>query len=618
MLTCACRPTTPPTPEPVRELASPTNPVATRLGVAMPTHPAGISALAVAGDTVVAATEPPIELEGHVFGEVDPGVRVWRGGHERAHFGDSPVIAVAITSDAQTIATADVQHRVQIRRIDGTLLGGASGTAAVLALGWDDHGDLVVVRRDGTIAHLDRSAKESRPALALGHEILTAALGSTRVVVGRSNGEISWIDHLTPAAALRAKKLSEQAIVALALAPDEKSVAAGDEGGELWRFALGATDAVQLAPDSGWPPRALAITAEGHVVVATTTQGQYLSVIPAAQQPTVLLPAADGPYAALVVADGVLWAGSNGGIVRSFDLARAREVQTGPRHVSAPRAMAFDGDTLVSYAHPEPLRWDVTTGDARPLRAPQIWPLAITPGGARAIVFESDGPGWAWHEVDSDRTGAWHDHARATELHVAFAGDVLGLAYTFGMQGEQTMAFELRRGEGVVASWRATDHPGARGWVAADGGASWASLDFDGRIHVWKSDGSRVCRTEPRLNPTMVFGRDASELVVSSESDGLEIVDAARCAPLAQLREGDGARPQGTTDAAHALASAPNHGVFASGHGSGTVILWSLRDRKALWSRQEQRQLVEALVFDPRERRLASAARDGSIVVWRW
>ncbi len=48
------------------------------------------------------------------------------------------------------------------------------------------------------------------------------------------------------------------------------------------------------------------------------------------------------------------------------------------------------------------------------------------------------------------------------------------------------------------------------------------------------------------------------------------------------------------------------------------VRLWSLTDGGEMWMRREQSKLVVELAFDGEGRSLASAAKDGSVVVCRW
>jgi WD40 repeat protein len=590
------------------------------LGARLPTHPDGIAAIAVHGDVVVAATEAPLEIEGRTIGAVDPGVRVWHGdGRLRAQHGDAHVVAIAMVP-GDRVATADVNGRVRVVGLDGGTPLDLGAGARVVALGWIAARErLAVVRGDGRITLVELSANADPSVVGtLGREATVAAIGRKRVVIGGTDGTVVALDLDAPAAALRPHSTSGRAITALAIAPDDGSFAAGDMEGEVFVARIGGATKAITARD-GWPVRALAIMPSGDVVVSTSTQGQYLRVY-APDGDVELLPAFDGPYDAVAVDGARLVAGSRGGVVSAFDVATKRDLLVGARNVSAPRAMAFDaeGGSLVTYAHPDPLRWSLAHATTRELVAPEIWPLAIAPGGARAVVVDGERGAWAWNDVGSDRLGPWQPFS-AIEVEVAFAGDVLGLAGHEGGQRDGPARFELRRGDATIASWRAEDHVGLRGFVASPDGTRWASLDGDDRPHVWTASGERVCEVaERRLNADIVFGRDGGELVLASQSHGLEILDAIRCTTRSTLWKGDGDAPQGTTDAIWALASAPSQGVFATGHGSGIVRLWSLVDGRELWSQHAQSKLVEQLVFDGSGRRLASAAQDGSLVVYRW
>lgn len=620
----ACRPsedTTPkPTSPPSRDAPDRGEVEALWLGARVPTHPDGIVAIAVQDDAVIAATEAPLVIEGRTIGAVDPGVRVWRAdGRLLAQFGDTHVVAIAPVPNDR-VATADVNGRVRVATLDGGNPIELGGGARVVALGWIAARErLAVVRGDGQIALVELAPNAAPQVVgALGREITSAAIGATRVVIGGKDGSVVALDLDTPAAALRHHATAGRAITAIAIAADGRGFAAGDMEGEIFVGRIGEATR-SIAGSNGWPVRALAMMPSGDVVVSTSTQGWYLQVHDPSGH-VAMLPADDGPYDTMVVDGTRLVTGSAGGVVSAFDVAGKRELLAGARNVSAPRAMGFDAaaTSLVTYARPQPLRWSLADASGQQLAAPEVLPIAIAPGGAQGLVADTERSAWAWNEVGTHRLGPWHAFV-GTEIDVAFAGDVLGIAAHEGGQRDAATNFALYRGEVIVASWRADDHVGLRGFAAAPDGSRWVSLDGDDRPHVWSATGEHVCAVkEPRLNAEIAFGRDASELVLVSQSDGLELLDASRCTTRTKLWEGDGDAPQGTTDAIWALAAAPGQALIASGHTSGTVRLWSLVDGRERWSRHEQTKLIEDLEFDRSGHMLASAAQDGSLVVYRW
>lgn len=584
------------------------------LGAAMPHHPDAISALAVdaRGDLLVAATQPQFLVDGRPIGIDDPGVRIWSGGRLRDRIGDDQVVTLALSTARGEVATADRNGTVRNHALTGELRFAGDVGAHVVALHFA--GDaIVVVRFDGSVTWLDATSGQLRARQQLGAVASAAAFADDVVLVAGSAGAAWTLRLADPSAPARVLAFGGAGGVAAAIDPGATVAFVGDDVGAIRRMDLGSGAIESLALASGWPTRALAWMPGGDLVVSTSIQGQYLWVV-APDGAVASLPADDGPFDALAVAGDHLLAGASSGAIRRFDVPRRRELLPGLRHTAGPRALGFTADarSLVVYARPTPLRWDLARARATELPTSEPWPKLVMPGATRAVVDDGELGRWAWHDVGTTTLGPWHDGLGFETVFAALDPTTFAHAHA-----EDDGAHVTIEGPAGAHGWTSATHLGVRGLAAAPGGTRWVTLDRDDRPHVWTPDGALVCRSERALlNAEVAFVHTDRELVVISQGAGIAIWDADRCVPMATLYEGDGDRPQGSSDAAWSLASHHGRGVFATGHASGTVRLWSSTTRAELWARVEHHALIDALSFDEAGLQLASMDQGGGLVVW--
>ena len=64
------------------------------------------------------------------------------------------------------------------------------------------------------------------------------------------------------------------------------------------------------------------------------------------------------------------------------------------------------------------------------------------------------------------------------------------------------------------------------------------------------------------------------------------------------------------------LARSHSAELFAVGHSDGAIVLWSAKDGTERTTFQGHKGAVTALAFDADDARLASGARDTTVIVW--
>jgi WD40 repeat protein len=254
-------------------------------------------------------------------------------------------------------------------------------------------------------------------------------------------------------------------------------------------------------------------------------------------------------------------------------LAQVRKILVSP---TAPNGVTFspDGKTIVSAGDDGMLiQWDVETG--RMLRKldgrhdARAWAVTFSPDGAMIVSGDDKGGIVFWDAASGKLLSGPEKNHKEWVNKIAFSPE----------------------GKTIV------------------------SASDDGTLIFW-DPATRTARPRPVSTPkegavnSFAFGSQG-KTVVSGHSDGRVIIwDAQEQRQLEVVRSGG--------SAVLSIAVSPN-GQIVSGHEDGTVAFWSRgQDGKfsAAAQAREHRDWIWSLAFSNDGRKLVSASKDGTIVIW--
>jgi WD40 repeat protein/transcriptional regulator with XRE-family HTH domain len=367
-------------------------------------------------------------------------------------------------------------------------------------------------------------------------------------------------------------------------------------------------------------PSAVALNADGAMLVAGTSAGEVWLWRVADRTPLLAIRAHTGPvWSVALPADprsagsaGVLASGGADGTVRLWAASNGRALATLTGHTGEVRGVAFsaDGELLASAGADGTVRlWTASAG--QPLRT-----LTGHSGEVRGVALSADGQVVASAGADGT-VRLWTATAgQPLRILTGHTGEVRGVALSSDGQlvasGGTDGAVRLWDGQTGRALAALEGHVGVVWGVALSADARLVASGGTGRtVRVWEvATGRPSASLEGHSG--MVYGVAISadgELLASGGTDGtLRIWDTSFGRPAATL--------QGRRDAVRGVALSADGRLVACGDLSGTVRVWegwSGRLVAALWAHTGG---VSGVALSADGHLVASGGEDGSVRMW--
>lgn len=544
---------------------------------------------------------------------------------------------------------------------DGKRLATAYGTA------------VLVTDRDG--------ASATPPVRVNGKDIVAAAWSpdGTRLAIGHREGKVDLADAATGkiTKTLRGK---DEMFDQVAFSPDGTRVAGtGSPSGKtmIWDAKTGKTLLAWATPETGYG-RALAWLADGTLVVACSEKGQVVLFAPAAQTPKATPTATwtRGPGIASMVGTGTghLVVGHFGGGLAVVDPATGKTVvdlvpqnpdqAEGGSYVNAlavgggriasgwinGRVRVFEADGRPATANVDAYhgaatavawssdgRW-LATGAAdgslllwrgkngqpwrtlRPeLTAPK-WALgaavadvAIRPNSTLVAVAQADQVIRIWDAATGDLLKALSGPSVPTTL--AFSPD--GKSLAVGHLGGEVILVD-------VATWKGTTslkHPSAVMGLAFIGGSDKLAVGLASVVALWDLSTQKVLGKRERngfrpMTQALAVTADGKTLFTGGFGGDVDRWDLT----LGEQAQATASYPHDDPDnmasnPVSCLAVAPD-GAFASGGLQNDVSVFAADGKRLTHSKAHGGELTD-LAFSPDGKHLASASKDGTVLIWR-
>ncbi|MEW5737900.1 MAG: serine/threonine-protein kinase [Myxococcota bacterium] len=522
--------------------------------------PAGCSGVAVVGDAVACSTLNGVSIfsaqDGAPLGELSIGPLGWQHGvaalpgGRLASGGDDLKVHVWDVGARKEVAAWPVAGRITALASDGDeVVVGLRG------------GEVLRLTSTGEARTVDTHPGPVRVVAGGGGSTASASSGLLRLHLGADSAELdrvvgalAFLDgrHVVAGverAVVRFEGLATQSISAgrddvraLTLLPGVEGkrparLVSGDASGLVrWYFDDGSLEGELDAFAPG--VQALASTADGALVVATTDKSLEVWTLPPRAAP----PIGDGvPTVHAVFPRGWLVMGTRDGRIRRKDLTTQEEATLELRHTQAVRGLAEvpgleapDALRLLSGGDDglvKAQRWNgaVEVLDSRP--AQKVTALAVADDGKRAAWAYDDGTWVLWSlEFGKEIARGQASTARA----VAFAPD--GRTLALGREDKRVVLLDAEGGK-EKAVFEPLD-AAVTALSFAPGAAFLVGGSADGRVTTWDVAGSRVVQrwSEARSRVSTVDVSPDGKLVAAGSDDGETLLwDAAGGRLLARV-----------------------------------------------------------------------------------
>jgi WD40 repeat protein len=441
--------------------------------------------------------------------------------------------------------------------------------------------------------------------------------GRRFVAVGPDHGAAIW--EAATGRRLLALGGHDAPLTSAAFSADGDRLATGDAAGRvLLRSAATAPPwgpAVTL--ETGSPVNDLAFQPGAPLLaVAGDEDGVTLWDVQSATRVKQLADAAAAAVLSVAFDDSgtLLAAGGEDGRAVVWEAASGRPVGEPRRHPAAVTRVVFGpAGGLATVSRDGRVRFHGGPWDAAPPRGPEraegVTDLALAPNGAALVTARADGTVQVW------------DPEAGEELQTLALPDCGGALRIALRQGTLATACESRppHAGGTVTLWTRpgeAPRPGpgagilALGYLPADGGL--LAVDRRGGTVLWDRAGRR--RDLPALGRMPAAGGrlalGGGRLAAGGARGRARVWEVAPERTSRQWETGAGALD--------AVALSADGRLLATAAPAGDIRVWDLATGPARGTRLPSGpSAVFALAFAPRRDRLAAAAADGSLVVWR-
>ncbi len=485
------------------------------------------------------------------------------------------VIALAISPDGEYLAAGADRDVVIWRTRDlqpHLVLHGHSHHVSAIAFA-PNSGHLAGASLDGTLHVWDVASGQ------LVHTIL-AERGTLRAIafspdgqylVGAGEAQVIWVWNW-PSADLRSGLPTGDTVLGLAFTPTGELLASIGYSGDLQCWDVEAQTLLYSLRGKGSQCQALTISADGALAVAGSQDNLiYVWDLRRRELSGVLKGHAAWILAAAISPDGVHVASAGADAsVRMWDVRTGQLVRILEGHRGWVRALTFthDGQDLVSGGYDQTVRiWKTQSGlQLRRLQGSLRW--------VSTLIFSLDGKYLAGTTLAGE-VYVWDAHD-LRPLHIrqgdgspirALAFSPTGRVFATGSDDGSVYICDVQTGA------RLHTLPGHQGFVRAvafDGSGRYlASGSLDHTIRLWDVMSGHLLRVVPNVNANIM----------------------------------------------HALVFSPRDDVLAYGDGDGAVHLFALDLGRTIHS-MPNTAVANVLAFCRDGKRLACAARDGSVTVW--
>jgi len=559
----------------------------------------------------------------------------------------------AISGDSKTLALPTGPRDIRILdAVTGATHGIVSGPAPAVGLVLHPEGKLALVRED-----FDRLAlRDLTTGKVVGKEFLRkdeiigpavfAPDGKMLAVVSGSGGKMKDVTAFATSSARAVFALSAdvKTVTGLTFSPDGATLATvgsegkvilwdGFDGTEMVRFSgprephfrspiAFSADGKSLVSAAGeqvcrfdipskaetgrfiLPGPALAISSEGSRVVALVQGKLEVRDTTANKLVRTLGENLSGLGSVRFAPDGsFLVAMTNTGLIRVWDLATGDERSGGSGHLGPIQSLQFlpDGKRLLSASTDNTARlWDATTGK-------ELVRLGATSDGLQRAVASADGKliaaggGIGTLSIFDGDSGKMQTTIKDAGQSLAFAPDGKTLASLSPRRGEEKVRL-LNPVDGVErGQFTAPARPTAL--LASRDGSLWA-VGTETKSSLIESATGKTLHTFE--GSPIGFAADGKSLA-TLDRDGVQVWDVAkgsrlRAMPVKGLQ-------------VTAAAWSPDGQIIALAQGT-TITLFDATGREVGKFRGHE-NTIDVLSFAPDGRRLASAGKDTTIVVWK-